>query len=73
MSQTVTAAYDSIDKANNAFDELVSEGYAREELYLDKESNQVKVIVPNPLRSGVEAILRRHEPSDVWARPFTPQ
>ncbi len=32
MTQTVTAAYGSADKAVNAYDELVSEGYPREKL-----------------------------------------
>jgi hypothetical protein len=70
MTQTVTAAYGSIDKANNAFDELVSEGFPREKLYLDKETNQVKVIIPDTVRPEAEEILNRHEPSEVWARPF---
>ncbi|MFY0989562.1 hypothetical protein [Halomonas sp. C05BenzN] len=70
MTQTVTAAYGSIDKANNAFDELVSEGFPREKLFLDKETSQVKVIIPDTSKPEAEEILRRHEPDEVWARPF---
>ncbi|MBS9403273.1 hypothetical protein KG088_06495 [Halomonas sp. TRM85114] len=70
MSHTVTAAYGSIDKAINAFDELVSEGFPREKVYLDKEANHVKVIVPEETKPEAEEILRRHEPDDLQARPF---
>ncbi|MDN3523571.1 hypothetical protein [Halomonas ramblicola] len=73
MSQTVTAAYDSIHKANNAFDELVAEGFPRETLFLDREARQVKVIVPDPVQREVESILQRHEPDELWARDFPPQ
>ncbi|MCP1676827.1 putative urease superfamily metal-dependent hydrolase [Natronocella acetinitrilica] len=72
MSKTVTAAYDNIDKANNALDELISEGFIREEVFLDKSNNQVKVIVPDSVRRRAEDILRRHEPNDLWDRPFEP-
>ncbi|TLF50425.1 hypothetical protein FEI13_09645 [Halomonas urmiana] len=70
MTQTVTAAYGSIDKAVNAFDELVSEGYPREKLFLDKETSEVKVIVPEEAQPEAEEILNRHGPDEVWARPY---
>jgi hypothetical protein len=70
MTQTVTAAYGSNDKAANAFDELVSEGFPREKLFLDKETNEVKVIVPETSQPEAEEILNRHEPDEVHARPY---
>lgn len=70
MTQTVTAAFSSADKAINAYDELISEGYPREKLYFDKETHEVKVIVPDTSRPEVEAILGRHEPEEIRARPF---
>lgn len=70
MTQTVTAAYGSLGKATNAFDELVSEGYPREKLYLDKGTNEIKVIVPEASRPEVEEILNRHGPDEVWAKPY---
>lgn len=70
MTQTVTAAYGSLGKAINAFDELVAEGYPREKLYLDKGTNEVKVIVPDASRPGVEETLKSHEPDEIWARPY---
>ena len=73
MTQTVTASYSSTDKAHNAFDELVAEGFPREKLYFDKETSQVKVIIPDTSQPEAEEILRRHEPDEVWARPYEPQ
>ncbi|CAM3400495.1 hypothetical protein [Halomonas lysinitropha] len=73
MTQTVTAAYGSIDKAANAFDELVSEGFPREKLFLDKETNEVKVIVPDTSQPEVEEVLKRHEPDEVQSRPYQEQ
>ncbi|MCC5810284.1 MAG: hypothetical protein JJU06_07915 [Ectothiorhodospiraceae bacterium] len=70
MALTVTAAYGNLDKAINAFDELVSDGFAREELFLDRESNQVKVIAPETVKREVEEILLRHEPDRIWDRPY---
>jgi len=70
MTQTVTAAYGSIDKAVNAFDELVSEGFPREKLFLDKQSSEVKVIVPEASQPEAEEILNRHGPDEVSARPY---
>ncbi len=70
MTQTVTAAFDSADKAINAYDELISEGYPREKLYFDKDTNEVKVIVPDTSKPEVEEILGRHEPEEIRARPY---
>lgn len=73
MTQTVTATYDDILKAINAFDELVSEGIDREKLFLDRETNQLKVIVPEAIQHQVEKTLQRHEPEKVWAQPYQDQ
>jgi len=70
MTQTVTAAYGSTDKAINAYDELISEGYPREKLYFDKETNEIKVIVPDTSKPEVEEILGRHEPDEILSRPY---
>jgi hypothetical protein len=70
MTQTVTGAYGNIQRATNAYEELVAEGFPREKLYLDKETNQVKVIVPDTSQPEAKEILQRHDPDEVWARPF---
>lgn len=73
MTQTVTATYGNILKAVNAFDELVSEGIDREKLFLDRETYQLKVIIPEDVQRQVESILERHEPEKMWAQPFQDQ
>ena len=70
MTPTVTAAYGSADKAINAYDELISEGYPREKLYFDKETHEIKVIVPDTSKPEVEEILGRHEPDEILSRPY---
>lgn len=70
MTQTVTATYLDLMKATNAYDELISKNFPREKLHFDKEANQVKVIVPDESKPDVEEILNRHQPDDLWARPF---
>ncbi|ATJ84057.1 hypothetical protein ACFPTY_13580 [Halomonas beimenensis] len=70
MTQTVTASYDDTLKARNAFNELVSDGFPRESLFLDEESREVKVIIGDEIRREVEEVLNRHEPAKVWSRPY---
>ncbi|RLK46790.1 hypothetical protein DFR31_2497 [Alkalispirillum mobile] len=69
MSQTVTAAYDNEDAARNAVDELISDGFDQEKVFLDKETIQVKVMVPDSGQREAEEILKRHTPKDIWSRP----
>ncbi|MGR2738080.1 hypothetical protein ACUY1T_06470 [Billgrantia sp. Q4P2] len=73
MTLTVTATYHDLMKATNAYDELISEGFPREKLYFDKEAHQIKVIVPDTSKDGAEKILGRHQPDDLWARPYETQ
>jgi len=70
MTQTVTATYDDAMKAVNAYDELVSKGFPREKLYLDKEAGEIKVIVPDSSQPEAEEILKRHEPNDTHSTPY---
>lgn len=70
MTQTITASYDDRLKARNAFDELVSDGFPRESLFLDEESREVKVIIGDEARREVEEVLNRHEPAKLWSRPY---
>ena len=70
MTQTVTAAYESELKARNAFDELVSDGFPRESLFLDEQAWELKVIIGDSAQREVEEILNRHEPTKLWSRPY---
>ncbi|MYL23090.1 hypothetical protein [Vreelandella massiliensis] len=70
MTQTVTATYNDSMKAVNAYDELISKDFPREKLFLDRDTNVVKVIVPDPGQREAEEILNRHEPDNVEAKPY---
>ena len=65
MSRTITAAYDSAEKARNAEDDLVSTGFDREKVFFDKETNQIKVIIPDSAEPEVTEILNRHQPREI--------
>lgn len=73
LTVTVTATYQDLMKATNAYDELISEGFPREKLYFDKEAKQVKVIIPDETKPEAEEILSRHQPDDLWSRPYEAQ
>lgn len=49
MTRTVTGVCDSVEKARNAVDELIYDGIDREKVYLDEETNQVKVMIPDTI------------------------
>jgi hypothetical protein len=69
MTQTVTAVYLNLDAGRNALEDLIADGFDREKLFLDEESLQVKVMVPDAVKANAEEILRRHDPKDLWSRP----
>ena len=63
MTETLIAQYGSITQARNVVDDLVSTGFPQEEVFLDKDSLQVKVMVPQAAAPEVQEILDRHNPS----------
>ena len=71
MTETISATYDSNTQAKNAVDDLVSTGIPRESIFLEKETNQVKVIAADVTEGEIVEILQRHQPSQVSERPFT--
>lgn len=69
MTVTVTASYSSIGAARNAADELISDGFDREKVFVDEDTMEVKVMVPGTARREAEEILQRHRPREVHAVP----
>ena len=65
MTKTMTGTFESIDKTRNAKDDLISTGIPSEKVYLDKETNQVKVIIPTETEAEIVEVLNRHEPTQV--------
>lgn len=65
MAKTITGVYDSIAKVRNAEDELVSNGIAADQIYVDKESNRILVTVPDTVAPTITDILQRHDPVEI--------
>lgn len=65
MFKTITATYASKTAVANVVNELVNDGIPREKIYSDDATMQVKVIVPETGVSGMEEILKRHEPTSI--------
>lgn len=65
MTKVVTAVYDSAGKARNAENDLIDTGLPREKVFLDKETNEVKVMTPASGEGEVTEILNRHDPTEV--------
>jgi len=64
-NETVTKTYQSVDVLRNVKDDLINSGaLTQEQVYLDKEKLQVKVIVPNIEESEIMEIMGRHNPID---------
>ncbi|MEN8174249.1 MAG: hypothetical protein ABFS23_00710 [Pseudomonadota bacterium] len=71
MAETITATYDTKDKAKNAVDDLIATGIDREKVFLDEDALQVKVMVPNAIEGEITEILQRHQPSQLSKNPVT--
>ena len=65
MTSVVTCTYDSADKVYNARDDLVATGIPQEEIFVEEDSNKIKVITPDITKPEIVEILSRHEPSQI--------
>ena len=65
MTRTLTADFLSRDAARNAMDELLADGIDREKIFLDPESSQLKVMVPEITAREITEILNRHNPASI--------
>lgn len=71
MTEVITATYGSISQAENTVDDLISTGIDSEKVYLDADTMQVKVMVPDVIKPEVMQILQRHNPDQVTERQVT--
>ena len=67
MTRTVTGVFQEVDAARNAVDDLVFSGFDREKVFLDHDTREVKVMVPDSVEREVKEILDRHGPTEVTA------
>ncbi|RBP31056.1 hypothetical protein DET50_10677 [Marinobacter pelagius] len=60
MNKTVNGSYDDHDQAKNTWDDLIATGIPRDNIYIDEDAKQVKVIVPEETEREVREIFERH-------------
>lgn len=71
MTEVITATYGSLEQARNTVDDLVSIGIDSEKVYLDADTMQVKVMLPDVIKPEIMQILQRHNPDQVTERQAT--
>jgi hypothetical protein len=65
MSETIRGFFESATAAKNAMEDLLATGIPREEIYLDDETNEIKVMVPASAKPEIIEILKRHQPTTI--------
>ena len=60
MTRTMTGDFADEAAMKNAMDDLISNGIPREEVFMDTQHMQLKVMVPDDMKGGVGEILERH-------------
>jgi hypothetical protein len=72
MNKTLTATYASEDTLRNVEEELVgAAGIPREQVFVEKKSKQIKVIIPAATEDEVRKILQAHRPKKMAERDWT--
>ena len=61
MSKTVTSTYASHTQIKNVKEDLITIGVPREQIFVDDEKNQVKVMIADVTEPEIEEILTRHD------------
>lgn len=65
MTAVVTCTYDSADKVHNAREDLVATGIPQEEIFVDEDANQIKIVIADTAKPEIVEILTRHEPTQI--------
>lgn len=65
MSEVITGLFASATAAKNAMEDLLATGIPREEIYLDAETNEIKVMMPASAKPETIEILQRHQPTSI--------
>lgn len=69
MSKTVTGTYTSDTQIKNTTEELITIGVPREQMFVDDDKQQIKVMIADVTEPEIEEILRRHDPVSVTVNP----
>ncbi len=60
MNKTVNGHYEDMDQARNTEEDLLATGLPRESIYLDKENQVIKVMIPSEEEREIQEIFDRH-------------
>ena len=60
MTITVTGSYASKEQTQMVFEDLIAKGIPREQVFVDKQANAVKVMTADNMEWNVERIIRTH-------------
>jgi hypothetical protein len=65
MYSTTTATFSNRDALRNVDDELVNKGVPRENFFIDENTMQIKVTMPESEAEEIKDIFNRHGPTEV--------
>ena len=60
MTMTVTGTYESSAQIKNTWEDLVATGIPQDQIFVDKENHNIKVIIADVTEPEIEVILKRH-------------
>ncbi len=60
MTMTVTGTYESSAHIRNAREDLIANGIPQEQIFVDEENLQVKVMIADVTEPEIEKILKGH-------------
>ncbi len=71
MNETVTATYANADAVKTVVDDLLGVGIPQEKFFVDKASNQIKVIIAGDTAAEILELLKSHKPTKIDERQWT--
>ncbi|WP_372834602.1 hypothetical protein [Pontibacterium sp.] len=63
MTKTVTGTYESVNQIKNARNDLIAVGIPQEQIFVDEENYQIKVMIADETEPEIEGILKNHDAS----------
>lgn len=61
MTKTVTGTYQSATQIKNVRSDLIAIGIPQEQIFVDEENQQIKVMIADATEPEVEDILKQHD------------
>ena len=67
MSKTLTRSFESATQVKNTREDLIATGIPQENIFVDDENLQIKVMFPDQIEREILEILNRHVRSSATA------